>query len=284
MVTLADYIGCSTAGLRKLDLQLIEEINRLVPGMLQDFSHLPISLGRGVHPYLQPSALTALESVIAILPNTRLHCNSAYRSLAQQLVLHNHARNRCCGITTAAVPGLSNHNSGLALDIQNPELWKPHLEKRGWDWLGSWDKWHFDFVGARGRDIRPVSVLAFQRLWNSNCSNSSYHIPEDGLWGRMTHQALLRTPVNGFGHGPVIPAAVQVTQQEQKFPSLRLGMSGYSVRSLQETLTKRGFPVTADGYYGVKTLATVKLFQSSRGLPVDGIAGSLTQKALATDA
>ncbi len=63
--------------------------------------------------------------------------------------------------------------------------------------------------------------------------------------------------------------------------SLKPGMSGPSVRSLQDKLRSAGFnPGTSDGKYGPRTESAVRDFQRSRGLQVDGIAGPRTMAAL----
>lgn len=284
MSTIAYYRDCSTAGIRGLDLQLINQINRLVPGLLGNFSHLPVSLGPGCHPYLQSPAVSALERAIAGRAGYKLHCNSAYRSLAQQFLLYCHFRDKRCQITAAAAPGLSNHNGALALDIKEPEVWRPILERFGWDWLGSWDRWHFDFVGPGRRDIRALSIKAFQCLWNFNCSNS-HRIPEDGRWGPKTEQALLKTPLAGFARVPggeiapslLMPPAVAVSAFNQ---SLRQGNSGPAVRSLQQALVKRGYNLAADGQFGPRTVAAVRSFQLAQGLPADGVVGPATRVVL----
>ncbi|MBM7112131.1 peptidoglycan-binding domain-containing protein [Archangium primigenium] len=63
--------------------------------------------------------------------------------------------------------------------------------------------------------------------------------------------------------------------------SLKPGMSGPAVRSLQDKLRTAGFnPGTSDGKYGPRTESAVRDFQRSRGLQVDGIAGRRTMAAL----
>lgn len=58
-------------------------------------------------------------------------------------------------------------------------------------------------------------------------------------------------------------------------PTLRLGSKGAWVKALQKKLK-----VTADGFYGLKTMAAVKTAQKANGLKVDGIAGPVTLKKL----
>lgn len=63
---------------------------------------------------------------------------------------------------------------------------------------------------------------------------------------------------------------------------LRRGMRGDTVRSLQISLARHGFPLHADGIFGPQTEDAVRRFQERRGLVVDGIAGPATMAALET--
>jgi putative chitinase len=62
--------------------------------------------------------------------------------------------------------------------------------------------------------------------------------------------------------------------------TLRLGASGEQVAELQSMLATKGFNVAADGQFGPATTAAVQQFQTSRGLPADGVVGPQTWDAL----
>jgi hypothetical protein len=194
-VTLQNAPGCSTAVVRLLDNQLIEEMNKIEPNCLVSFADLNVDMGEGVHPFLQLPAQEALARAISGR-GEKLMVNSAYRTIAQQLFLYNCYQAGLCGITAAAPPGQSNHQSGLAIDIEDPEAWIPDLEAHGWRWLGEGDRPHFDFVGDGLRDIGGTAVLAFQRLWNRH--NPNEQIDEDGAFGPATEEKLNKSPVEGF--------------------------------------------------------------------------------------
>lgn len=67
--------------------------------------------------------------------------------------------------------------------------------------------------------------------------------------------------------------------------TIRKGSRGSDVTLCQESLTKQGYPCTADGIFGSGTEATVKQFQSASGLVADGIVGNATwDKLLSGDA
>ncbi|HBP22875.1 MAG TPA: hypothetical protein DEA08_34485 [Planctomycetes bacterium] len=61
---------------------------------------------------------------------------------------------------------------------------------------------------------------------------------------------------------------------------LRRGSRGPTVAALQQALTQEGYPLSADGIFGIRTEAAVRAFQGSRGLSVDGVVGPATAGAL----
>ena len=193
-VTLQDAPGCSTAVVRLLDKQLIEEMNKIVPNCLVSFADLNVEIGEVIHPFLQLPAQKALARAISDR-GEKLIVNSAYRTIAQQQFLH--TRGSDCGYDLVAEPGTSEHESGLALDIEDPEGWSSFLENYGWYWPAHPnDPWHFEYRGSDKQDIIGTSVLAFQRLWNRH--NPNEQIDEDGAIGSVTKEKLNKSPVEGF--------------------------------------------------------------------------------------
>jgi hypothetical protein len=189
--------GCSTSIVSGLSHQLVEEQNCMRPGSLVNFSGPGIALGTSVNPYLEPSAASYLRAAVRSRGGT-IHINSAFRTLAQQYLLYRWQGS--CGIQIAAVPGSSNHESGLAIDVADHSTWYSALSHHDWRWYGSGDVVHFDYVGPNARDLRHDSVLAFQKLWNRN--HSTGRLVEDGVWGPHTESALSRSPAGGFtNHG-----------------------------------------------------------------------------------
>lgn len=61
---------------------------------------------------------------------------------------------------------------------------------------------------------------------------------------------------------------------------LRKGAVGQEVSMLQNILRNKGFPIYADGIFGMQTHVSVCLFQKQANLTADGIVGSDTWKAL----
>lgn len=281
-VTQAGTTSCSTTVVRGLDRQLIAQMNRLVSGALVDFSSPKIRLGQAVWPLLQPAAKRALDRAVANRGQT-LIVNSAYRTIAQQLILFQQAQADRCGITIAAEPGKSNHQSGLALDIEDNAGQRPFLEAQGWKWLGPSDPVHFDFKGGGIRDIRSTAILAFQQLWNQN--NPNDRIAEDGQWGPNTAARLGKSPANGFANGPTLDTPIgsggSVELGDRLLQLTRPLLEGDDVRQVQQALVRNGFQSTVDGFFGPKTEEAVKAFQQQKQLqPVDGIVGPATLAAL----
>lgn len=191
---LKNVTSCSTHIANGLSKQLVLEMNRIAPNSLVDFRDLDVKPSSdAAFLLLQPEAKSALRKAIRSRGKT-LGVNSDYRTIAQQLILYNGYRSkRCPSITSAAPPGSSNHQSGLALDVSDHNGWRPHLEKFGWKWFGDRDDVHFDYPG---RSLKHLSILAFQRLWNRK--NPKDKIDEDGQYGTQTEVRLNNSPVSGF--------------------------------------------------------------------------------------
>ncbi|NEO42155.1 MAG: peptidoglycan-binding protein [Moorea sp. SIOASIH] len=273
-IKVRNVTSCSTEVVRGLDKQIIDEMNRLIPNVLISFDDLDVQLGPAVWAMLQPAAKRALERAIQDR-GVPMVVNSAYRTIAQQLILYNHYRNRRCGIPIAARPSRSNHQSGLAIDISDYLSWRPYLQKYGWRWLGWGDPVHFDYVGRGTRDIRALAVRAFQRVWNRY--NINDRISEDGSYGPSTERRLNNSFSEGFSIS--VPSKKE-SEKSIQFRVLRLSqpyMKGEDVRAIQQALAKAGYSLDVDGVYGRGSEAVVKQFQEQNGLDVDGIVGPATR-------
>jgi len=259
-----EVTSCSTFIVRGLDMQIIAEMNILIPNVLVSFEDLNVRLEPAVWPLLQLPAKRGLERAIQER-GIQMQINSAYRTIAQQLILFNHFQNGRCGISLAARPPRSNHQSGLAIDVSDNQGWRPFLERWGWRWLGPDDPVHFDFVGGGTRDIRPIAVRAFQRIWNKH--NISDRLVIDGAYGAQTERRLNNSPVEGFD---ISVLGFRVLRLSRPF------MQGEDVRLVQQALVNAGFPVEVDGIYGPGTQTVIRLFQTRQGLVADGIVGPAT--------
>lgn len=192
--------GCSTAIVRPLSEQLIEELECLAPGTMARIDGIPgLELGSAALPWLQTPAADGLASAIEDGPGS-LSVNSTLRTLPQQLMLYRWYRSGLCGITLAASPGTSPHESGLAIDTSEYSAWRSALEGNGWRWHGAGDLPHYDYV-AGGVSLPGLSVRAFQRLWNRNHPEDV--IAEDGDYGPQTESRLRMSPAEGFPIGAI---------------------------------------------------------------------------------
>ncbi|HRG94959.1 MAG TPA: M15 family metallopeptidase [Polyangiaceae bacterium] len=196
--------SCTTASVRGLGVQLVGQIQCLRPNTMARIDAVPnTTLGGAVFPYLQSPAADALRKVAASR-GVPLVINSALRTLPQQYLLYRWYRTGRCGIGLAASPGTSNHESGVAVDVNDNAAWRTPFQNNGWRWLGSSDPVHYDYT-AGGVNIRGLSVKAFQVLWNRN--NPTDRIDEDGVYGPATETRLARSPIGGFAMGPSCPDA-----------------------------------------------------------------------------
>jgi hypothetical protein len=191
--------SCSTTSVKGLATQLIEEIQCLRPGTLASIETDPgFSLGSAVFPWLQtPARLALLEAQKQ--RGATMTINSALRTLPQQYLLYRWYKTGKCNIGLAAAPGNSNHESALAVDIDDNAAWREAMAAHDLVWLGAGDPVHFDYKGEGVVEIGGVSVLAFQRLWNRNHPEDL--IEEDSDYGPATEGRLAQSPVGGFAKG-----------------------------------------------------------------------------------
>lgn len=260
--------GVSTSIVNGLSQQLIYQINLILPDALVSCDDLNVNLSDAAFAFLQPAAKQGLQKAIQER-GVKLVVNSGYRTIAQQMLLYNW---RGSNSNPVAPPGRSNHQSGLALDINDRAGWEPFLKRHGWQPLAG-DPPHIDYRGAGTRDLRKATIQAFQQLWNKN--HPSEYIKDDGLWGPKTESCLNRSPSTGFEKAP----------WDDKPRILRLVrplMEGADVRKLQEKLKAAGFAISvADGVFGPGTDKAVKEFQKKKSLVADGMVGSKTLELMA---
>jgi hypothetical protein len=193
--------ACSTAVVKGLATQLVQEIECLRPNTTTKIEGLPgVSLATGAQavPYLQKPAAEAMQAAQKARGVT-LTINSGLRTLPQQYLLYRWYQTGRCGISLAAKPGTSNHESAVALDVADTVGWRTALTNKGFRWLGASDPVHYDYVGPGAVNLRGLSVKAFQRLWNRNHPDDL--IGEDGSYGTETEKRLARAPIGGFEKG-----------------------------------------------------------------------------------
>jgi hypothetical protein len=227
--------ACSTAGVKGLSFQIIEEGNCISPGAFSPLA-LPAnaSASSNVFIFLEKPARDRLAGILAANPGKTLSINSMLRTVAQQYLLYSWYESGSCGVSLAATPGKSNHETGLALDVQEYSSWLSVMEANGFAWLGPSDPWHFDYLGAGAVDHRGLDVQAFQRLWNRNNPNDK--IDEDGAWGPATESRMRKAPAGGFPIGAVCNAA----PSEPTCPAAFKDICGSAHQEGIEWLAKQG--------------------------------------------
>jgi MYXO-CTERM domain-containing protein len=224
-VNVSTYVtsGCSTSVVVGLSKQIAEEIGCMNPTSLVKFApggNLTFT-STAVLPYMSAAAKTALNKVTL---NNTIQVNSGFRTVAQQYLLYRWYQAGRCGITAAATPGRSNHQSGRALDIANYSSRITAMRNQGWSHSVPGDPVHFDYLASP--DIRGRDVLAFQRLWNRN--NPNDRISEDGAYGPQTEARLRSSPATGFALGPTCGSQAAPEPQQPGQPRM-LGAEVVSV-------------------------------------------------------
>lgn len=202
---------CTTAGVEGLSEQLVRTHLCMFPDLVTTFAPYPgihLTSSR-VHPLSSVETRDALHRAAAGGP---LEVTSAFRTLVQQYLLYHEGG---CGL--AARPGSSNHQSGTAVDLSNWSAALARMRDAGCRHpYPTDDPVHFDCPGP---DMRPASVLVFQRLWNVN--NPGDRIAEDGVYGPQTASRLGRSPARGFprdGCAPAPPTRWGAEWVAQSFP------------------------------------------------------------------
>ncbi len=195
------YINrCTTASVLGLSEQLIAEVNCMNPGHMERIDAIDgVTIDDSVFPYLQTIAAQSLRE--SAKEKSGVQVTSALRSLPQQYMLYRWYQRGRCGISLAAAPGTSPHESGLALDLQNWSSMRRTMEKNDYRWFGNSDSVHFTFDGDGAIDLAGNSIRAFVSLWNRN--NPTDTIPPDtATYTRTVASRLMKAPSTGFDLGP----------------------------------------------------------------------------------
>jgi|GEM_PF-1120761 peptidoglycan hydrolase-like protein with peptidoglycan-binding domain len=124
--------------------------------------------------------------------------------------------------------------------------------------------------GIYGRQTRRA-VIQFQRAKG---------LKADGIAGNETLSLLYGSGAPQAAAAPATPAAPAIPTFSATYATLRPGMRGTAVQTMQEALNRHGFSLKADGIYGRATTRAVRKFQSQHKLRVDGIAGNQTLSLL----
>ena len=192
--------GCSTLVVHGLSVQIVDEVNCLVPNALAAIPNAPnLTKSATTFGYMQTPAQAAFTKMLATNQGMSMSVDSMLRTVAQQYLLYAWYLAGMCGIQLAATPGTSNHEQGLAFDTPDYNQWMSAAMGNDFMWYGNSDVVHFDYVGPGAVDLNGKDVLAFQKLWNINNPNDM--ISEDGSYGPATESRLKQSPADGFPTG-----------------------------------------------------------------------------------
>lgn len=125
----------------------------------------------------------------------------------------------------------------------------------------------------RSRSTSSSSRTSSSQRSQRTSSSSSTQRGDRTSVSRDASKPEAKNPVN-FG------AWAQPASSASPAKSMRQGAEGQDVRSLQESLNKKGAQLDVDGKFGPKTQEAVRKFQEQNNLEVDGVAGKDTMAAL----
>lgn len=200
---------CGTVSVKGLSLQIIAQGNCISAGAYAAIpSRSNVSYGSGAFAFLEKPARDQLVASLDAHKTTHMTINSMLRTIAQQYLLYRWGAANRCGINVVAQPGNSNHETGLAMDIQESSTWRTSLQGHGFKWFGSSDAMHYDYTGSGSVSHKGLDIKAFQQLWNAN--NPSDKISADGAWGPQTEARMKKAPAAGFASGPTCGGAAML--------------------------------------------------------------------------
>ncbi|MGK0358840.1 MAG: hypothetical protein ACI9U2_001134 [Bradymonadia bacterium] len=196
-----------------LSAQLVDAINCLRPGTL---SSIPLGPDIGLLREGRPAYVDArgLDDLLAAADDgdRQMIIRWSYRDVALQHLFWLQDVERNCAV--AAPAGLSNHQNGLAIDLNDRGYWEPIMARHGWENRLPNDRVHFDYQRADDVGLGALSLLAFQALWNTNFPDTP--IPTSSELDGETYDALSMAPIQGFdlglcegGPSPVGPGPVR---------------------------------------------------------------------------
>lgn len=140
------------------------------------------------------------------------------------------------------------------------------------------------YRNGKGRDTTPPNSSPYLWSFTNHYEKGKYvgdHIfKKEAVSSQMGAAALLSSLIEMTNQEPSDNVAIR-NSSEYDFPLTRRGNRGKYVAKLQILLRDMGFnPSEVDGIFGKQTEASVRDFQLSKKLIVDGIVGSKTWGAL----
>lgn len=138
------------------------------------------------------------------------------------------------------------------------------------------------YYGPRGSvHVEIVTEVAANRIrtigGNTSGSLDGQYFNGDGVYEKWVERDSPR--IHGYGYPdyePETPSDIKVPKFTKE---LRYGSKGPQVTGWQNQMSKRGWRIAVDGFYGSESEAVARSFQLEKGLEVDGIVGPDTWRA-----
>jgi len=168
-----------------------------------------------------------------------------------------------------ALNGMTFVNSSLAAVAEQAGLYFPHTTTDGV---------HLQ-ISPNGAVLSVGSTGSAVTALQTNLNKVGYTVTVDGIFGTGTESVVKQFQT---AHGLTVDGKVgnatktKLNTLATTTTVLNVGSTGDAVKVLQRLLTKKGYPLTADGVFGSGTQTAVKNFQSAKSLTVDGIVGNAT--------
>lgn len=170
------------------------------------------------------------------------------------------------GMAKLAVPGTSQHNWGIAIDIHTaaePKRLKwliENVERFGFSWeVVPEEPWHLRYTEG---DNVPQAV----KDWLKDN-------PKPSAFGSVSEQ-------RAVAEEKAVATSAPGVRKDIETPHITKDNKGKAVRDAQRLLQAKGYDCKPDGDFGPKTQGVVKKFQEDNKLPVTGDVDQATWKAL----
>jgi hypothetical protein len=222
-----------------LSRQLVDAINCLRPGTLVDIPlDAFIEMLEADRPNLIDGRAVADLRAAAREGNRPMVIRWAYRDVGLQQLFW--LQNEYQGCAIAARPGSSNHQNGLAVDLNDWAYWEPIMRRHGWENNLDNDRVHFDYQRAPDIGLAPLSLYAFQELWNLNVPEAPLAL--NGTLDAETDAALAGVELDGLPRDLCDPARPEAFESTVGRASWRAcdppdglpdGLSAQIVRSIR---------------------------------------------------